>query len=42
MYLHGRSLKLRRQGRRNDPRRVLLLVVLIGAGLFLVSLQNVR
>src|SRR5689334_3372172 len=40
MYLQGRSLKLRKQGRRNDPRRVLLLVLLIGAGLFLVSLQR--
>jgi len=40
MYLNGRSLKLRKQGRRSDPRRVFLLVALILAGVFLVSLQN--
>src|SRR5215216_1195270 len=40
MYLNGRSLKLRKQGRRSDPRRVLLLIILISAGVFLVSLKN--
>ncbi len=40
MYLNGRSLKLRKQGRRSDPRRVLLLIVLIAAGVFLVSLRE--
>ncbi|MCC7360453.1 MAG: tetratricopeptide repeat protein [Anaerolineales bacterium] len=40
MYLQGRSLKLRRKGRRSDPRRVLLLIMLIGAGLLLVSLRH--
>ena len=29
MYLQGRSLKLRRKGRRSDPRRVLLLIALM-------------
>jgi tetratricopeptide (TPR) repeat protein len=40
MYLNGRSLKYRKQGRHSDPRRVLLLVLLIGAGLFLMSLKQ--
>ena len=40
MYLNGRSLKLRKHGRRSDPRRVLLLIALIAAGVFLVSLTN--
>ena len=40
MYLQGRSLKLRRKGRRSDPRRVFLLILLISAGLFLVSLRQ--
>src|SRR5689334_21180404 len=40
MYLSGSSLKLRRRGRRSDPRRVLLLIALIGAGVFLVSLRQ--
>ena len=40
MYLHGSSLKLRRRGRQSDPRRVFLLIALIGAGVFLVSLRQ--
>lgn len=40
MYLNGRTLKYRKQGRRSDPRRVFLLVLLIGAGVFLVSLRQ--
>src|SRR5689334_20870894 len=40
MYLNGRSLKLPKKGRQSDPRRVLLLIVLISAGVFLVSLRQ--
>lgn len=40
MYLNGRTLKYRKQGRRSDPRRVFLLLLLIGAGVFLVSLRQ--
>ena len=40
MYLHGRSLRLRKQGRRSSPFRVAVLVVLIAAGLVLLTLKE--
>jgi tetratricopeptide (TPR) repeat protein len=40
MYLQGRNLRLRKSGRRSNPRRVFLLVVLIAGGLFLLSLER--
>jgi len=40
MYLQGRSLRLRKAGRRSNPRRVFFLVVLIASGLFLLSLER--
>ena len=40
MYLQGRSLRLRKAGRRSNPRRVIFLVVLIFGGLLLVSLRQ--
>jgi tetratricopeptide (TPR) repeat protein len=40
MYLQGRSLRLRKSGRRSNPRRVFFLVLLITAGLFVVALRD--
>ncbi len=40
MYLQGRSLRLRKAGRRSNPRRVFFLVVLIASGLVLLSLEQ--
>jgi hypothetical protein len=40
VYLQGRSLRLRKAGRRSNPRRVFLLVALIAGGLFLISLER--
>jgi tetratricopeptide (TPR) repeat protein len=40
MYLQGRSLRLRKTGRRSSPQRVLLLVGLIFGGLLLLGLQR--
>lgn len=40
MYLHGRSLRLRKQGRRSSPVRVAMLVVLIAAGLVVLTLKD--
>jgi tetratricopeptide (TPR) repeat protein len=40
MYLQGRSLRLRKAGRRSNPRRVIFLVGLIFGGLLLVGLQR--
>jgi tetratricopeptide (TPR) repeat protein len=40
MYLQGRSLRLRKQGRRSSPFRVAVLVVLIAAGLVVLALER--
>lgn len=40
MYLHGSSLRLRKQGRRSSPFRVAVLVVLIAAGLITLTLED--
>src|SRR5437868_8985507 len=40
MYLHGRSLRLRKSGRRSSPARVVFLVGLIFGGLLLLSLKQ--
>ena len=40
MYLQGRSLRLRKSGRRSNPRRVIFLVLLILGGILLVSLKQ--
>jgi tetratricopeptide (TPR) repeat protein len=40
MYLQGRSLRLRKSGRRSNPRRVFFLVLLITTGLFVVALRD--
>lgn len=40
MYLQGRSLRLRKQGRRSSPFRVAVLVVLIAAGLTVLALED--
>jgi tetratricopeptide (TPR) repeat protein len=37
MQLHGRSLQLRKTRRRSNPRLILFLLILIGAGLFLLG-----
>ena len=40
MYLHGRSLRLRKTGRRSNPSRVIFLVGLIFGGLLLLGLRT--
>jgi tetratricopeptide (TPR) repeat protein len=40
MYLQGRSLRLRKTGRRSSPQRVIFLVALIFGGLLLLGLQR--
>src|SRR5947209_6024156 len=40
MYLQGRSLRLRKSGRRSNPQRVILLVGLIFGGLLLLGLRQ--
>lgn len=40
MHLRGSHLRLRKSGRRSRPQRVLLFLVLIGGGLFLISLRE--
>src|SRR5436853_7362386 len=40
MYLQGRSLRLRKSGRRSNPRRVVFLVMLILGGILVVSLRQ--
>lgn len=40
MYLSGSHLQLRRRGRRSDPRRIILLLVLILIGVLLWGLQE--
>ena len=40
MYLHGRSLRLRKAGRLANSRRIILLLVLILGGLLVVSLRQ--
>src|ERR1700682_6163867 len=40
MYLQGRSLRLRKTGRRSNPARVVFLVGLIFGGLLLLALRT--
>ena len=40
MYLQGRSLRLRKSGRRSNPGRVIFLVGLIFGGLLLLGLRT--
>src|SRR5713226_7803272 len=40
MYLEGRPLRLRKTGRRSNPRRVILLIALILGGFLLVGLRQ--
>jgi tetratricopeptide (TPR) repeat protein len=40
MYLHGRSLRLRKTGRRSNPGRVIFLACLIFGGLVLLALKQ--
>src|SRR5438094_985219 len=40
MYLQGRSLRLRKSGRRSNPARVIFLVGLIFGGLLLLALRT--
>jgi tetratricopeptide (TPR) repeat protein len=40
MQLSGKSLQLRKNGRRSNPRLIILLLTLIGGGLFLINLQD--
>lgn len=40
MYLQGRPLRLRKQGRRSSPFRVAVLVVLIAAGMWVLTLED--
>src|SRR3989304_5065621 len=39
MYLHGRSLRLRKQRPRSNPRRIIILLALILGGVFVIGLN---
>src|SRR5260221_4200232 len=40
MYLHGRSLRRRKPGRRSNPQRIIFLAALIFGGLLLLALRQ--